>query len=503
MFLKNKFSQKFLRHTKNKPGFEAKRARVERGLRTTKLFYRVLLASPIVLFLLTVLASLEHTPLTGRWRAIILSSEEEDVISEQLQGAGWYSAVHGIIAQDGPVRIVPADDWRYQWVQTVLRQLEEVIPILAHETELDFPWLERGPDDVPLPPPSKHPLRPRSSPKEYLRYACNRMKDKGACAGSVKNDFKNDFSESSPHLIPGPPYNLLLVDRPDCDNAFSFGFGPNGAGGIVVYTGFLDSVIATNPRTVNPKESPNGSRSYLAALLGSFYPSSSPSSSLSPPPCQPTPEQNTQLAILLAHELAHLILAHHLETLSSGTIVVPGTVAILSDLMRAMLFPFTMLFGPFVNDAVAALGHVGTGEAQRISEYCTSMKQEFEADAVSARILAHAGLDARATVAFWERRREASASECSPRRAAQNAGELPHDDQSASATALRAATKLAMRIGGERHPGNAARVVHLKMELKKWQMAREKVLRKQAGETRWQRWTKRYGFGRQDGVGSG
>lgn len=44
-----------------------------------------------------------------------------------------------------------------------------------------------------------------------------------------------------------------------------------------------------------------------------------------------------------------------------------------------------------------------------------SMTQEFEADAVSARILAHAGFDARKTVDFWERRRAAEVSECSPR----------------------------------------------------------------------------------------
>ena len=99
----------------------------------------------------------------------------------------------------------------------------------------------------------------------------------------------------------------------------------------------------------------------------------------------PTPEQTSQLAILLAHELSHLILSHHLETLSSASVVIPGTVSFASDMFRAFLFPFTMFLGPFVNDAVADLGRAGSGEFGKLSERCTSMAQEFEADAVSAR----------------------------------------------------------------------------------------------------------------------
>lgn len=476
-------------------------------LRVSKTASPVLLGTPVALFLLTVLASLERTPLTGRWRAIILSTEEEDSISEQLQGAGWYSTVHGIIAQDGPVCIVPVDDWRYQWVQNVLRQLEQVIPILTREDELELPWLERGPDDIPLPPPSKHPLRPRFSAKEYIRCICDSMLNRARVINtdspSCSTTFPNNYSCASPHLIPGPPYNLLLIERPDCDNAFSFGFGPNGAGGIVVYTGFLDNVLEMNSKTFSPQEASSRAKSFLAVLLGSFYPSlasSTPSTTSNPPPYQVTEEQNTQVAILLAHELAHLILAHHLETLSSVAIVLPGTLTILSDMLRTLLFPFTMHCGPFFNDAVAALGQAGSGEALRLSETCRSLSQEFEADAVSARILAHAGHDARAMITFWEQRRESDLSECTPRRAAQNAGTLPLDESEDTATmaAIRVATRLAMRIGGGRHPGNTARVEHLKRELQRWQHARERTLRKQRWKrmTLWQRIVESHRLGR-------
>jgi len=89
--------------------------------------------------------------------------------------------------------------------------------------------------------------------------------------------------------------------------------------------------------------------------------------------------------VLLAHELSHLILAHHLETYSSGTVIVPGILSIVSDIVRVAVFPITMLFGPFVNDAVAQLGKFGSGELSKLGQYCTSMKQEIEADVVSAR----------------------------------------------------------------------------------------------------------------------
>ena len=50
-----------------------------------------------------------------------------------------------------------------------------------------------------------------------------------------------------------------------------------------------------------------------------------------------------ELATLLAHELAHLVLSHHIETLSSGSIVWPSVLSIVTDAVRAFLFPVTML----------------------------------------------------------------------------------------------------------------------------------------------------------------
>ena len=67
------------------------------------------------------------------------------------------------------------------------------------------------------------------------------------------------------------------------------------------------------------------------------------------------------------------------------TIFVPGAISLVSDFIRALVFPFTMLLGPFVNDAVADFGKAGSWELSKLGDYCMSMNQEIEADVVSAR----------------------------------------------------------------------------------------------------------------------
>lgn len=46
---------------------------------------------------------------------------------------------------------------------------------------------------------------------------------------------------------------------------------------------------------------------------------------------------------------------------------------------------YNVSVGPFVNDALAGIGKAGSGEFTKLTEYCTSQKQEVEADVVSAR----------------------------------------------------------------------------------------------------------------------
>ena len=44
-----------------------------------------------------------------------------------------------------------------------------------------------------------------------------------------------------------------------------------------------------------------------------------------------------------------------------------------------------IIVGPFINDALAGMWKVGAGEFSQLQEFCTSQKQEIEADVVSIR----------------------------------------------------------------------------------------------------------------------
>jgi Zn-dependent protease with chaperone function len=296
-----------------------------------------------------------------------LSPDEEDEIAMQLAGSGWYKAVGEILASEGSPTVIPTSDWRYQWVLDTLRRLEANIPVLSREPELVPNWMETGPDEHPLPPPAEYPLLPRPRASEYIHWVC----------GNITNQ-QADSAPRPAITISGPPYSLLVVDKPGSSNAFSYGFGANGGSGIVVYSGFLDDLFGKNPSP--PPEEVQVKRSTLSRLFGGSF-----SNTEVPPHPKPTKEQTNELAILLAHEMAHLILSHHLESLSSFEVLVPGALSIFSDIVRVLIFPFTALLGPFVNDAVAQFGKVGSGELAKLSEYCTTKRQELEADIVSTR----------------------------------------------------------------------------------------------------------------------
>jgi hypothetical protein len=212
-------------------------------------------------------------------------------------------------------------------VRNTLRRLESVIPLLQREGELEAKWLDCGPDDIPFPPPADYPLKPRPRASEYVRrfaeLSCGRA------------------PPPVPHGVLGPPYSLIVVDKPDSSNAFSYGFGPDGGGGIVVFSGFIDDIMAKYPtsESASSLSSPAEERSWWSTLFGSF--SSVQSAQRAHP--MPSEEQTSELAILLAHELSHLILSHHLETLSSGSIIWPGILSIGTDIIRALIFPITMM----------------------------------------------------------------------------------------------------------------------------------------------------------------
>jgi Zn-dependent protease with chaperone function len=381
-----------------------------------------------------------------RWRTILLSPEEEEEIAAQLANGGWYNAVAEIVSQDGPATLIPPTDWRYRWVEDVLRRLESTIPYI-HQEQHREDWIDAHPSTIPFPPPAEYPLRARPRASEYLHSICEAM--------------VNKHMPPSSHGIPGAPYSLMLVDDPNAANAFSYGFGPDGAGGIVVFSGFLDEILSrapSSPPTPDlsiPLPTPPQSTSWFSSIFGAPSPPTQ-----SPTFRTPTSEQTSELATLMAHELAHLMLAHHLETLSSGTIVVPGFISLVTDFVRVLVFPITMLFGPFVNDALANVGKNSTLDLARIGEHCTSVYQEVEADVVSMRLLAYAGFDARDAVRFWQKRIEVNPNaECTTKRS-----DCPVSNSKMALT---------HKITGDDHPLAETRILRLREELQSWDEQRQ------------------------------
>ncbi|KAH8826452.1 hypothetical protein DL96DRAFT_1608021 [Flagelloscypha sp. PMI_526] len=432
LFLTTVKSKHKLQRAEERGEEHPRRAHLLKQIQAHSYILRVMVALPTLLFFATLLASLERTPLTGRWRMILLSPEEEEEVAAQLAGAGWYTAVTQLLQRDGNPKLVHPSDWRYQWVRETLRDLEQAIPTLLREQEVCPNWyLQSGPDDLVLPPPADYPLRPRPRASDYLRCYAERM-----CHRSPP---------PAPHTINGPPYSLLLVEDPNALNAFSYGFGPDGAGGIVVYTGFIDDVLRRIPSA--PVE---GSKSWWGSLTGAYTPRQP----------EPSKEQTSELAILLAHELSHLILSHHLESLSSAQVIMPGILSIVTDIIRVMLFPVTVVFGPFASDAITNVAKMGTSELEKASQQCTTVAQEIEADQVSTRLLAHAGYDPRTSISFWEKRQVCESLD-------PDSDGVRTDQTMASIQGV-----LPRWMKGAGHPFADIRVGFLEREMKRWETER-------------------------------
>jgi Zn-dependent protease with chaperone function len=257
-------------------------------------------------------ASLERTPFTGRWRIILLTPDEEDKISTSLAGPNWYTSVINLLttAEAPAPPVVPLNDWRWAWVRGVLHQLEKAVVRAAEENAAGQPttW----PDSLEaIPTPSKYPLRPRPRLMSHLH---------SSLPGGEPKSGKE-------HLELGPPYSLLLMQK-DERNAFSYGFGGKGAGGVVVFTGLLDDIL----RHGRAEEVTPEPRGFFGALFGSTP---------VPKRAEPTEEQTLHLACVLAHEMGHLLLSHHLETLSQQQVLWPSMLGFSMDLIRAFIWPFT------------------------------------------------------------------------------------------------------------------------------------------------------------------
>ncbi|BGP48638.1 hypothetical protein JCM10450v2_004514 [Rhodotorula kratochvilovae] len=378
----------------------------------------LLVLTPLVFLALVALASLERTPITGRWRIVMLSpAEEADLVRSVLapspasapavtpEGTSrdWVAILRRVLAlpDEGTSadthrrrllggEVLDPRDWRVRWAGAVLRALEQ-----GGAAALSASAGAGGPEGVLRPPPTAYPLEPRAEAASGA-WSDELLLSKPAHAHAAHGA---GGAGAAPLRL---EYDLLVVDRPDA-NAFSFGFGPDAArrgaegeegtrprrGVIVVYTGFLDEILGRSP-SLSPTTAPNPLQANLT------------------PPTLPTAAQTRALAVLLSHELAHLALSHTLESYASSSLLVPHLARLTSDVLRTVLYPVTALLGPFINDALGrsltegASG--GWGALGRAVDSCESRKLESEADVVALRLLASSGIDPHFALSFWEDR---------------------------------------------------------------------------------------------------
>ncbi|GAA5999868.1 hypothetical protein JCM10207_005948 [Rhodosporidiobolus poonsookiae] len=420
--------------------------------------FPLLVLTPVVLLALVALASLERTPVTGRWRIVMLSpAEEADLVSSILVPSAAVTAEEApvpALTQEGTTRdwvhilrgvlslpdegvspstgrrlllggeVLDPRDWRVRWAEAVLRALEKGgEAALVNGAAVGAGAAAGGREGVLSPPPTRHPLAPRLEDK--------RWRDELLLAKHLDGVAPLDApAAASLHV----EYDLLVVDRPDA-NAFSFGFGPERAareeegrrGVIVVYTGFIDEILgrAGVPLPLTPPasapSSPSSSASRLfPSLTSSSSPAPSPAAQVDPiaayltPAVLPTQEQTKALAVLLSHELAHLCLDHTLEAYASTNLLVPHLARLGSDVLRTVLYPLTFLLGPFLNDALGRSLHEGAlggfGVLGQAVNSCESRKLESEADRVALRLLAGSGIDPHFALSFWEDRLSTTSS---------------------------------------------------------------------------------------------
>ena len=352
--------------------------------RTARVIWTLVLV-PLVAFAAAVAAGLERTPVSGRWRVILLSPQEEETLHEAL-ATGWFEHVLSLLKptpESPPPRILPPEDWRWSWVESTLRALERgaeacyVADAQAHGGSPSSPKPPSTDAPFPPPPPPPYPLQPRPRMSHMLHHAL---------PPPSSHPVAPPMPAESERALLGPPFSLLLLDAPDA-NAFSYGFGDDGAAGIVVNTGILDEILGTTPSANPPPAIVAPSRSWLSYLVPGL--SAGRPESSAPAFVPPSEEQTLHLAVVLAHEVSHLLLTHHLESLSQRQILLPSAVNFSVDIVRTILYPFTALLGPIVNDAIGALSRTGLPELSQLGSNCSNQRLEIEADLVALRCASH------------------------------------------------------------------------------------------------------------------
>ena len=326
-----------------------------------KILCRSALALPFILLFAVLLASLEITPISGRWRLLLLSEKEEKELVDKVLEVGattsdsirtrpsrssaitmkqeeegardWLTIMRAVLEEnDAPLgtllggRVLDSQsDWRVDLVKRILEKLENGIPQLSIAGHSDHHHHHQVLHDIDM-----NEIHPPN-----LRYP---LADKGRTQHLAQKNA------------------VLVIDRPE-SNAFSFGFSRNAdrrePGVIIVFRGAIDEIMqagldqhdrfqkddhhdATMIQHFDASQRTRGKYANEPNWLSNFFGSMRDSRHLSPHQAQRSSQeaagdhhvvaskkQEDALAVLLAHELAHLVLSHTIESYASTTLLWP------------------------------------------------------------------------------------------------------------------------------------------------------------------------------------
>lgn len=102
--LKKRIFRKFIKHfpLEEHPTLASLHTNMASSMKGINIALWAMVIIPATLFAATFAASIERTPITGRWRMILLSPEEERQVSNDLVGNGWLTAVTNVLYETSP-----------------------------------------------------------------------------------------------------------------------------------------------------------------------------------------------------------------------------------------------------------------------------------------------------------------------------------------------------------------------------------------------------------------
>ncbi|EJU04180.1 hypothetical protein DACRYDRAFT_48620 [Dacryopinax primogenitus] len=286
---------------------------------------------PIFGICLTLALGLDQAPNTHRWRLLLMSEREEHLWAQ--------TRVNECLALDGPLVLGPGE----RRVERVKRVCERLVKVLddgpEHYVSSAAHAVSELRDRLRLPRPQR---QGQASPSFIAQTGVLPFLPE---------------SQNPTKLLSPTEWRIYVVDLPRI-NAFAL---PTRE--VFVYTGIIDLL------SLDTDADDNGNGLAHAQM------------------------QETLLAGVLAHEIAHVTQRHAVENAGFTNLA-----ALAFDLLRSISFSLTISF-PLVSDAA---GGVINGLHEWVAERAYSRKLEMEADVVGLTFMAKAGYDPRMALDLWD-----------------------------------------------------------------------------------------------------